>query len=105
MPATVVEKVDPTSPSHGDIPGTAAYAKRQADAVPDIVRPISSQDISSPPEDFKALQAPPPIPLTKITRVDSQPSHGEVPGTEAFDLRRGDAKADIVEKSTDGARE
>jgi hypothetical protein len=31
-----------------------------------------------------------------VERVDSEPHHGEVPGTEAFELRKGDAKPDQV---------
>jgi hypothetical protein len=34
---TVVEKVDPEEPSHGDIPGTIAHKVRAADAVPDVI--------------------------------------------------------------------
>ncbi|OJD35759.1 uncharacterized protein BKCO1_1500069 [Diplodia corticola] len=50
IPKTVVEKVDDT-PSYGEVPGTAAYASHQADAVPDVV-----------------LKAPEP-PKGKLTRV------------------------------------
>lgn len=41
------------------------------------------------------------IPKTVITKVDSEPTHGEVPGTDAFDMRKGDAKPDIIEKRGD----
>lgn len=37
VPRTVVEKVDPDTPSYGDVPGTHAYEVRAADAVPDVV--------------------------------------------------------------------
>lgn len=37
IPMTVVEKVDPEEPSHGDIPGTVAHKIRAADAVPDVI--------------------------------------------------------------------
>lgn len=37
VPKTVVEKVDPDKPGYGDVPGTAAYEMRTADAVPDEV--------------------------------------------------------------------
>ena len=37
VPKTVVEKVDPAHPSHGEVPGTEAFAQRQADAAPDEV--------------------------------------------------------------------
>ncbi|KAF2731611.1 hypothetical protein EJ04DRAFT_526014 [Polyplosphaeria fusca] len=37
IPRTVVEKVDPDTPSYGDVPGTDAYKVRAADAIPDVV--------------------------------------------------------------------
>lgn len=105
VPKTVVQKVDPTSPSHGDVPGTKAHLKRQADAVPDFVRPIpSGDDAPIDSNDHGASVSPEaPVPTTIITKVDSEPSHGEVPGTEAFDMRKEDAKPDIVEKKGDVA--
>lgn len=38
IPMTVVEKVEPSSPSHGEVPGTVAYDMRKMDAEPDAVR-------------------------------------------------------------------
>ena len=38
IPKTVVEMVDPKAPSHGDVPGTAAWEMRRMDAEPDDVR-------------------------------------------------------------------
>ncbi|KAL9132236.1 MAG: hypothetical protein Q9217_000040 [Psora testacea] len=103
IPTTVVDKVDPLSPSHGDVPGTAAHLKRSADAVPDVIRPLSSQNQSLTDADYKRGAKSPevPVPTTIITKVDSNPSHGEVPGTEAYNIRKGDAKPDIVEKAGD----
>ena len=103
IPMTVVDKVDPASPSHGDVPRTVAHTKRKADAVPDVIRSVSSQPESSIIDGSKDGVAPPemPVPTTVITRVDSEPSHGEIPGTEAYDIRKSDAKADIVEKKGD----
>ncbi|KAF1354442.1 hypothetical protein EJ07DRAFT_132984 [Lizonia empirigonia] len=37
IPKTVVEKIDPDQPAHGDIPGTLAHQQRLADAAPDII--------------------------------------------------------------------
>ena len=94
VPITRIEKVDPTSPSHGEVPGTNAHAKRLSDAVPDSIVPVaqSSSGSSSP---SRAGQA---IPRTVVTRMDSKPSHGEVPGTEAYNMRASDAEPDVVEK-------
>ena len=102
IPKMVVEKVDPTSPSHGDVPGTAAHAKRQADAVPDVILQASEHHEAPVVEDRGgSISAETPIPTTVITKVDSNPSHGEIPGTDAFDMRKGDAKPDVVEKKGD----
>ena len=102
IPKMVVEKVDPTSPSHGDVPGTAAHAKRKADAVPDAILPVSGQQ-KNPSSPSKGEKPSPEtsIPRTVVTRVDSLPAHGEVPGTDAFNIRQGDATPDIVEKKGD----
>ncbi len=98
----VVEKVDPNSPSHGDVPGTAAHAKRQADAVPDVILQAPERDEASVVEERGDGISPDiPIPTTVITKVDSKPSHGEIPGTDAFDMRKGDAKPDVIENKGD----
>ena len=102
IPKMVVEKVDPKSPSHGDVPGTAAHSKRQADAVPDVILQASHHDEASIGEGRGDDISPEiPIPTTVITKVDSEPSHGEVPGTDAFNMRKGDARPDVVEKKSD----
>lgn len=104
VPITVVEKVDPESPSHGDVPGTLAHEKRTADAVPDLVVKTGSHS-PSPTARSRAGSTPGdlPIPITKVEKVDSSPSHGEVPGTKAFELRKEDADPDIVEEVGDVA--
>ncbi|KAK3395865.1 hypothetical protein B0T20DRAFT_47398 [Sordaria brevicollis] len=35
-----------------------------------------------------------PIPITRVERVDDKPAYGEVPGTQAYAMREGDAKPD-----------
>lgn len=37
IPKTIVEKIDPDQPGHGDVPGTLAHQQRLADATPDII--------------------------------------------------------------------
>jgi len=37
IPLIVATKVDPEIPGYGDVPGTEAYEKRKADAVPDVI--------------------------------------------------------------------
>ena len=97
IPKTVVEKVDLASPSHGDIPGTASYEKRMADAVPDVIlqAPEPGQaSIGIPAETRQSADGR--IPTTIITKVDSEPSYGEIPDTDAYKVRTMDAKPDIV---------
>ncbi|KAK3906786.1 hypothetical protein C8A05DRAFT_11479 [Staphylotrichum tortipilum] len=37
-----------------------------------------------------------PIPRTRVERVDDKPAYGEVPGTQAYRLREGDAEPDEI---------
>ncbi|KAL8942443.1 MAG: hypothetical protein Q9211_001386 [Gyalolechia sp. 1 TL-2023] len=102
IPKTVVEKIESTSPSHGEVPGTAAHNMRQADAVPDVIlqHPKSKAAFgdSSP---VRATSPGVSVPKTVVTKVDEQPSHGEIPGTEAFNMRTEDATPDAVETKGD----
>jgi hypothetical protein len=102
IPTTIVEKIDPDTPSHGEVPGTTAHDKRAADAVPDLVVKSGERSRSSSTRS-RASSTPGdlPIPITKVEKVDSTPSRGEVPGTEAYELRKGDAEPDIVEEVGD----
>ena len=47
-----------------------------------------------------AQSAPPsatsPIPRTRVEKVSDEPSYGEVPGTEAYRMREGDAEPDEI---------
>ncbi|KAF1943556.1 hypothetical protein EJ02DRAFT_502067 [Clathrospora elynae] len=45
-----------------------------------------------------------PIPITRVERVDDEPAHGEVPGTDAYKMRTLDAVPDEVEIVPDGSR-
>jgi hypothetical protein len=45
-----------------------------------------------------------PVPVTRVERVDDEPSYGEVPGTEAYSKRAQDAVPDEVEIVPDGQR-
>ena len=104
IPKTVIEKVDPLSPSHGEIPGTDAYNMRAQDAVPDVILQVPGPQIH--PADLSESPNSPgglPIPKTVVTKVDSTPRHGEVPHTEAYHIRKGDAEPDLVEEKGDVA--
>jgi hypothetical protein len=105
IPMTVVEKIDPEIPTYGEVPGTEAHEKRLADAVPDLVVRSGSRSRASTMTRSRAGSTPGdlPIPITKVERVDSMPRHGEVPGTKAYELRKEDAKPDVVEEVGDVA--
>ena len=105
VPLTRVEKVDDT-PSHGDVPGTRAYELREYDAVPDEIEviPEGSRSRSSTVGQPQRPLTPEgsPIPRTIVEKVDAdEPSHGEIPGTEAYEKRKADAVPDIVTTASD----
>ncbi|GIJ99227.1 hypothetical protein Aspvir_001357 [Aspergillus viridinutans] len=104
IPLTRVERVD-DRPAHGEIPGTTAYEKRDQDAVPDEIEiiPTGSRSRSSSTVGSQKRPLTPggsPIPRTIVEKVDlNQPSHGDVPGTLAYEKRRADAVPDLVIKA------
>lgn len=107
IPRTVVEKVDPETPSHGEIPGTDAYLQRLSDATPDLVlkNPDPSKGtIYNPDRRQTSHKATPSIPETIVTRADDELAYGEVPGTAAAALRKRDATSDklIIERDDRG---
>ncbi|KIW89031.1 uncharacterized protein Z519_10516 [Cladophialophora bantiana CBS 173.52] len=109
IPRTVVEKLDPESPSYGEIPKTSAYLQRQMDAVPDVIlkNPEPGRrhytDDGAGDGQKSSSSSDIPVPETVITRVDSIPAHGEIPGTEARKKRTLDAAPDIIENQGSGA--
>ncbi|KIY02592.1 uncharacterized protein Z520_01057 [Fonsecaea multimorphosa CBS 102226] len=110
IPRTVVEKLDPESPSYGEIPKTSAYLQRRMDAVPDVIlktpepgRRQHYNDDEGGDGEGSSISPDIQVPETIVTRVDSNPAHGEVPGTEAQKKRKLDAAPDITEKQGSGA--
>jgi hypothetical protein len=104
----VIEKVDPSSPSHGDVPGTLAYEKRLADAAPDVVIKAPEPGKKGPAifRDEVSGETPNPmfpIPETIVTRVDSQPTDIETDETAAHEIPQADAKPDDLERHDDTA--
>ena len=105
IPSTLVEKVDPSSSSYGEVPGTEAYDRRRANAVPDlIVRTPEDHGRSSTVSRSRSGSTPRdlPIPITKVEKVECEPRHEEIPGTKAVEMRKKDAKSDVVEEINDG---
>ncbi|KAL1982799.1 hypothetical protein VTN96DRAFT_859 [Rasamsonia emersonii] len=102
VPRTRVEKVD-DQPRYGEVPGTPAYEKREQDAVPDEIEivPEGSQSKRLSGIEDPVTPGGTPIPRTVLEKVDpSSPSYGEVPGTEAYQLRQADTVPDIVLKAS-----
>ncbi|EKG18158.1 hypothetical protein MPH_04547 [Macrophomina phaseolina MS6] len=105
VPVTRVEKVD-DQPSYGEVPGTPAYKMRMQDAVPDEVEIVPEGGRSRSTSMLSASGRPStplspggtPIPKTVVERVDDKPSHGEVPGTVAYEQHRADAIPDVILK-------
>lgn len=66
----------------------------------------SDEHFSDASEGRAALrnEATSPIPITRVERVDDEPAHGEVPGTEAYKMRTQDAVPDEVEIVPEGSR-
>lgn len=102
IPKTVVEKIDSTNPGHEHIHGAAAHSSRRADAVPNEIIQVSEpeQGVMDQPSSI-VWSDETPIPKTVVTKVDEQASHGEVPGTEAHEIRKADAEPDAIEKKSD----
>jgi hypothetical protein len=104
VPLTIVEKVDPASPSHGEVPGTAAYQQRQADATPDVVLKVSDSD--KWPEPFfppsGEAARPGPIPETIVTRADSIPRLHEEPAAAEKGARLYDVLPRVQEHGQSG---
>ncbi|KAJ5891298.1 uncharacterized protein N7473_007526 [Penicillium subrubescens] len=106
VPRTRVQRVD-DSAQHGEVPGTEAYEKRGQDAVPDEIEVVPEVSPSRDPSPAGSQDRPlapggSPIPRTVVEKVDPEsPSHGEVPGTEAYEKRQADAVPDVVTKASD----
>lgn len=104
IPTTRVERTD-SKPNHGEVPGTSAYDIRRQDAVPDELEVVPEGSRSRKSSNVSGPASPSsPIPKTVIEKVDSNPSHGEIPGTEAHAMRQADAAPDEVTKASDTSR-
>ncbi|KAL1962053.1 hypothetical protein VTN77DRAFT_639 [Rasamsonia byssochlamydoides] len=107
VPRTRVEKVD-DEPRYGEVPGTPAYEKRGQDAVPDEIEvvPEGSRSRRLSTTEDPVTPGGTPIPRTVVEKVDpSTPSYGEVPGTEAYQLRQADAVPDIILNTAQAAEQ
>jgi hypothetical protein len=104
IPLTLVEKVDPSSPSYGDVPGTHAYEMRKVDAVPDLVLKVPEPGRKSPSIEFLPRENSPnlsPVPETRLSRVDSLPRQDLPTSPHAHRRRPSDALPDTTETVQD----
>ena len=72
VPKIVAEKIDPDTPAYGDVPGTAAYELRKADAKPDEI--VRSPGTTTPPPDPWNGKFPFPHPSAPSERLTDQES-------------------------------
>ena len=59
IPKIIAEKIDPDVPGYGDVPGTAAYEMRRADATPDEIVKSPASD-AAPANVLKGMYVMPP---------------------------------------------
>ncbi|KAF4968149.1 hypothetical protein FSARC_4425 [Fusarium sarcochroum] len=80
------EKLEPPKGAPVEDPGARELAEESEsdDQFTDAASGAESPKISSP------------IPKTRVEKVDDQPSHGEVPGTQAYEMRGQDAQPDEI---------
>lgn len=104
----MVEKVDPSEPSHGEVPGTLAHEQRLADAVPDVVTKASNSEAGTPmlpptiPTPDGADGPTEHIPETRLERVESITLDKDLsPHPQAHTGSTGDALPDSVETVPD----
>jgi hypothetical protein len=89
-------------PSHGQVPGTAAYEMRTQDAVPDEIAVIPDGQRSRPSSRASQRGTHQQIPKTVVEKVNLEnPTHGEVRGTAAAEIRKADAVPDLVLRASD----
>lgn len=102
VPRTRVQRVD-HEPAHGEVPGSPAYKQRTQDAVPDELEVLTDGKRShrSPPDSLESPLSP-PVPLTVVEKVDPDAaSHGDIPGTAAYEKRLADASPDLIFRAAD----
>lgn len=109
IPITRVERVD-DAPAHGEVPGTDAYNMRTQDAVPDEVEIVPEGSRSRSTSRVSVSDRPltpggTPIPKTIVEKIDpDKPAYGDVPGTQAHQMRLADAEPDVIIKAPQPAQ-
>lgn len=98
IPKTVVQKLDPTSPSHGEVPGTTAYSIRAADAAPDVITKIRDpeEEIAEQKQFLKPNETP--IPKIVQPKAESEWSQGEVLALKPYEVDKENTTTNAVEQ-------
>lgn len=103
VPRTRVEKVD-DSPRHGEVPGSEAYQRRETDAVPDGIEIVGQKPAQKEEEPARDSACASPVPRMVVEKIDpGEASHGEMPGTPAYEARVADAAPDAIVKAGEEA--
>ncbi|EDN08014.1 conserved hypothetical protein [Histoplasma mississippiense (nom. inval.)] len=104
-PRTVVEKIDPTSPSYGEEPGTLAYESHKADSAPDVILKIQEQTpqtcITSQNRRRDSGSEGSPVPETVLSRVESPPENNSRRLFNAHRRSPSDALPDVIQTIPD----
>ncbi|EGC45967.1 conserved hypothetical protein [Histoplasma capsulatum var. duboisii H88] len=104
-PRTVVEKIDPTSPSYGEEPGTLAYESHKVDSAPDVILKIQEQTpqtcITSQNRRRDSGSEGSPVPETVLSRVESPPENNSRRLFNAHRRRPSDALPDVIQTIPD----
>ena len=87
IPITVVQKVEPASPSHGEVPGTAAHSIRKADAIPDVIIQVNDPGVPSVEAQSDSKSASVPFSETGNASWDTVSSKNEDVMGASSDMR------------------
>ena len=79
IPKTVVQKVDPISPGHGEAPGKSVRSTHRSDAVPDVIVQVNDPDTTSASE-LRSQNISPSIPVLETGTARSAPVSSEKKG-------------------------
>lgn len=98
------ERTGVEDPGAHDV-GTGICGREGATPVPALTPLAETSDSEDHFSDAKSAPMSPapgsPIPKTRVEKVNHEPSHGEVPGTEAHRIREEDAKPDEIGQAPD----
>jgi len=91
-------KVSPTSSmaNPGELDPPVHIHKQEDTGAHQLADHSDSEDHFTDAQSAASAHGGSPVPTTRVERVDDQPAHGEVPGTEANKMREADAQPDEI---------